>query len=278
MGTILKLDDIQGNILRGYRSLHQARFMFFHTRSAVSGRRYIDALLPVVTTAKIGGEPGAATNIAFTFAGLRALGLPTSTLVSFPSAFQDGMKARAPLLGDSDESAPERWDAPWRSEPVHVMLMVYAASRMELEQSCRKVVQLAPDGVEELRPHQDAEAIFADGGGSLRIEHFGFAEVLSNPDLDNPPTEARQCPVGNSDGLAVRFDRSRWVNSSWVIRMREASSAACRCRTRFPATARTWSCASSISTWRDFVRSSSCKRRVSDVSYRARIRHIWQQK
>jgi deferrochelatase/peroxidase EfeB len=200
MGTILKLDDIQGNILRGYRSLHQARFMFFHTRSAVSGRRYIDALLPVVTTAKIGGEPGAATNIAFTFAGLRALGLPTSSLVSFPSAFQDGMKARAPLLGDSDESAPERWDAPWRSEPVHVMLMVYAASRMELEQSCRKVVQLAPDGVEELRPHQDAEAIFADGGGSLRIEHFGFAEGLSNPDLDNPPTEARQCPVGNSDG------------------------------------------------------------------------------
>jgi Dyp-type peroxidase family len=203
MSAILQLDDVQGNILRGYRSLHHARFMFFQTRSAVSGRRYIDALLPMITTAKVDGEPRTATNIAFTFVGLRALGLPTSSLASFPSAFQDGMKTRAPLLGDTEESVPERWDAPWRSEPVHFMVMVYAASRLELEQSCRKVAQRAPEDVEELRPHQDAEAIFPHGG-SLRIEHFGFADGLSNPDLDDLPGDPRQFRVGNPDGRAFR--------------------------------------------------------------------------
>lgn len=204
MSAILELHDIQGNILRGYRSLHQARFIFFHTRSAVSGRRYIEALLPTITTAKSGGETRAATNIAFTFAGLRALGLPTSSLVSFPTAFQDGMRARALLLGDVEESSPRSWDPPWRSEPLHFMVMIHAASRMELEQTCRKVVQLAPDEVEELRPHQEAEAIFANGSGSLRIEHFGFAEGLSNPHIDIPTNSPRQSRAANVDGRAYR--------------------------------------------------------------------------
>src|SRR5215813_7459682 len=203
MGAILKLDDVQGNILRGYRALHHARFIFFHAGSAASGRRYIDALLPVITTAEVGNESRTAANIAFTFAGLRALGLPTSSLVTFPSAFQDGMRARAVLLGDSEESAPQRWDAPWRSEPVHFLVMVYAASRIELEQLYRKIVQLASDEVKELRPHQDAEAIFADGGSS-RTEHFGFADGLSNPELDGLPTDPRQFCIGNSDGRAFR--------------------------------------------------------------------------
>ena len=92
-GAILNLDDIQGNILRGYRTFHHARLIFFHVRSAVAGRRYIDALLPMITTAKTGSEPAAVTNIAFTFAGLRALALPTSSLASFPLSVQDGMRA-----------------------------------------------------------------------------------------------------------------------------------------------------------------------------------------
>ena len=205
MSAMLELHDIQGNILREYGSLHQARFIFFRTRSAVQGRRYIEALLPTITTAKSGDEIRAATNIAFTFAGLRAFGLPTSSLVSFPTAFQDGMRARALLLGDIEESDPRRWDRPWRSEALHFMVMVYAASQMELEQTCRKVVQLAPDEIEELRPHQEAEAIFANGSRSLRIEHFGFAEGLSNPHIDLLADDTRQFLASNVDGRDHRM-------------------------------------------------------------------------
>ena len=49
-------------------------------------------------------------NIAFSYAGLAALGLPSSTLASFPEEFREGMASRASLLGDDGESAPANWE------------------------------------------------------------------------------------------------------------------------------------------------------------------------
>ena len=64
-------------------------------------------MLPqVATAAPWATAPATAMNVAFTFAGLRALGLPDDVLASFPEAFRDGMAARAEQLGDRGPSAP----------------------------------------------------------------------------------------------------------------------------------------------------------------------------
>ena len=44
--------------------------------------------------------------------GLKALGVPQTSLESFPPEFQQGMAARAKPLGDIGESSPEHWEKP----------------------------------------------------------------------------------------------------------------------------------------------------------------------
>lgn len=47
------------------------------------------------------------TGVAFSHEGLKALGVPEATLKTFPLAFQQGMAARAEILRDFGENAPE---------------------------------------------------------------------------------------------------------------------------------------------------------------------------
>jgi Dyp-type peroxidase family len=53
---------------------------------------------------------GGFSNVAFTFAGLTKLGVDPETLATFPQPFCDGMAARAAILGDKGDAAPEKWD------------------------------------------------------------------------------------------------------------------------------------------------------------------------
>src|SRR5258706_15005941 len=119
---MLDFSDIQGNILRGYRSFHTARFLYFHIGKPEAGRQFIAALLDgetIVTPAQWPKRPKVATNIGLSIGGLKALGLETETLASFPPEFQQGMRKRASMLGDFGESDPASWDAPWRKGDVH---------------------------------------------------------------------------------------------------------------------------------------------------------------
>jgi Dyp-type peroxidase family len=63
-------------------------------------------------------------NLAFTWTGLAALDVNKETLESFPEAFRDGMAARAGHLGDSGDSAPERWDGWLGNREVHGLLSI----------------------------------------------------------------------------------------------------------------------------------------------------------
>jgi len=51
-------------------------------------------------------------NVGFTFQGLKKLGLSAQALAEFPLEFQQGMMARAGLLGDVSSNHPETWRLP----------------------------------------------------------------------------------------------------------------------------------------------------------------------
>src|SRR5207244_3704006 len=88
---------------------------------------YGEQTVPEVHTAALWSvKPEAGVNVAFSYAGLRALGLPDATLGGFPEDFREGMAARAALLGDTAESAPERWEAGFVDPGVHMLLMISA--------------------------------------------------------------------------------------------------------------------------------------------------------
>ena len=237
----VKLDhaDIQGNILSAYGKLGfpKGRFITLHVDKPGLGRKFVSALLPAVTTAlrwpskralaKTGDveaeRPKVAVNIAFTFYGLIALGVPTRTLRGMPDEFIDGMIARAPMLGDnfSDTTGTrwlDAWDEVWRKAPqaarmvdpntVHMLVTLNAqanqadgtpvpeleAKTQEIEALCRSL----DGGVEILAGHnlpgqppvryQDLTAIMAKReDGSIVTspkEHFGYTDALGDPVFD----------------------------------------------------------------------------------------------
>jgi Dyp-type peroxidase family len=198
MAVPFDLNDIQGNILRGYRREGTARFLFLRIDDAEAGRKYLGQLLEHATAAFWGeARPQAMTNIALSHAGLCALGLSYESADSFPAEFRQGMRARAKALGDTDKSDPSKWDEPWRSNEVHLLISCYASDQRRLEAHCARLLESLPKGVVELPPHQDAERIMV---GDRQMEHFGFSDGLSNPAVEGMPRGGNVKLVGNPDG------------------------------------------------------------------------------
>ena len=72
--------------------------------------------------------------VAFTYQGLRVLGVPQESLDSFAPEFRQGMAARAAELGDIGESDPVHWEQPLGSPDVHIALAFLAQDRERLDQ------------------------------------------------------------------------------------------------------------------------------------------------
>ena len=160
---MLDFKDIQGNILLGYRSFWKARFLYFKFKAgpegAKLGRNFLTALLDqrLITPADWGkNKPAAATNVAISMAGLRALQLNSETLASFPGEFQEGMRARADELGDIGESDPRemgRAVAQQRRPPApHVLQRQARRTEFQMQGSRGS----GRGRLDQLQPSQDA--------------------------------------------------------------------------------------------------------------------------
>ncbi|MCE9521683.1 MAG: hypothetical protein K8S25_04535, partial [Alphaproteobacteria bacterium] len=118
--------------------------------------------------------------LGFTFNGLKAVDLHPATLQTFPEAFQQGMAARAHLLGDAGASAPDRWQGALGDRRVHALLTLSSpqlqsddlAARAELRARVRefntgRTAGLAPS---VLRANLNAAAVDLAGVEILHIE------------------------------------------------------------------------------------------------------------
>jgi Dyp-type peroxidase family len=210
--THLDLHDIQGNIVKAYGryGFPLGRYVLFNVTNREAGRQFVQALAPTITTSapwrdsgsKSGGAaiPLVTTNIAFSYHGLRQLGVPRASLQSFPDEFAMGMRARRDILGDEGVSAPEHWDPVWNGESkVDILVSINGQDETCLEKRYLEVTALAaqslasdgtpgvtllvghrgPDGREDL-PYQPAAAIYVDKQPSSK-EHFGFTDGIGDP-------------------------------------------------------------------------------------------------
>ncbi len=197
----LDLADIQGNIIRAYGrfGFPKARYFFLRIDDGDQGRDLVGTLLERVTTSVSWGptgvipKPEATLNIAFTYSGLKALGLPTSALVGFPEEFIMGMQRRKAILGDDGASDPERWDPVWAKE-VHVWLSIngqtpadvedlYAWVTARIERSGGGIVLLTGhrgDAGRSDLPYQDGSILYENGEPTAK-EHFGYTDGIGDP-------------------------------------------------------------------------------------------------
>jgi deferrochelatase/peroxidase EfeB len=201
MGAALDLDDVQGNVVKGYGAygLTVARYVFFHVDVPVEGRQFVGQIVPMITTGAWKAIPQVATNIGFTYEGLRHLDLPEVTLHGFPEAFSMGMKARREIIGDTGPSLYKNWDPVWDNQfddkqLVHIIVTIDGKKESDLEARYQEILQLLKDkpGVSLLTghrgpghddlPYQSASVltpspeIMGYPGGK---EHFGYSDAIS---------------------------------------------------------------------------------------------------
>jgi Dyp-type peroxidase family len=179
--SALDVGNIQGFVVRGYR-LPFASYLLLHVRDAAAARRWVGSLLDQILTATPWSvKPDAGVNVAFSYAGLRALGVPGPTLAGFPQEFRDGMAARSGLLGDTGESAPERWEPGFLDPGVHALVMISANGEEELRRHDARVRTAVEAGGLAIVADQTGNAL---PGGT---EHFGFADGFAQPAVAGAP-------------------------------------------------------------------------------------------
>ena len=76
--------------------------------------------------------------MAFTWNGLRALGVDESSLASFPEEFKQGMVARAEMLGDTGMNHPDNWIGKLASPELHALVVLFARDAAERKEILRQ--------------------------------------------------------------------------------------------------------------------------------------------
>ena len=115
MSATLDLHDIQGNVIKAYGryGYPMARYFFFRIRKSAGAREFVERVEPLITTAAHKDFPPVTTNIAFTYQGLKRLGVPEDTMHGFADEFSMGMKARRSIVGDTGPNYFTKWDPIW---------------------------------------------------------------------------------------------------------------------------------------------------------------------
>src|SRR5215207_5432521 len=181
----LDLEDVQHFLLARPRAL-AARYGFLTFRDPAQARQYVGKVADYVGT---GAHVSGATEvdsrwvtIAFTWNGLRALGVDEASLATFPEEFRQGMVARAPVLGDTGANHPDTWVGGLASPDLHAIVILFARDVAERERCVREHQQYAAQFPEvEALSTLDLEA---PPPLDYAHDHFGYRDRMSEPAIE----------------------------------------------------------------------------------------------
>ena len=177
--TTLTVDDadVQGIVRFGYRRMTEATYALARIKNVEAARAWLRSA-PITSAITRSPPPPTAMQIAFTAAGLEALGTPPAVLAAFSKEFLAGMteEHRARRLGDVGVNDPWQWEWGGPGNVPHVVVMFFAE----------------PGGIGQLVRNTTAgiwnEAFTLQrvlGTADLDgVEPFGFADGVSQPVVD----------------------------------------------------------------------------------------------
>ncbi|WP_067893105.1 Dyp-type peroxidase [Nocardia vaccinii] len=195
----LELDDIQ-HILLTRTPAMTGRYEFLSFDDPDGGRAWLTGLLDRVQSAADARATMDSSQrwitLAFTWSGLRALGLPGPALDSFPDEFREGMAARADILGDTGADHPDNWLGGLAGDDLHAIAILFARNAAEHRRATgahREHLARCP-GVRVLS-HLDLNA---SPPFDYAHDHFGFRDRLSQPVIEGSgevPTPGSGAPL-----------------------------------------------------------------------------------
>jgi len=183
---MLEIDDIQAAVLRPRPLPYAATFIAIRIDDRHAGRALMRRAHDIVAPASRATSPAGETwmSVALTFQGLQALGVPQASLDSFPAEFQQGMAARAAMLGDAGENSPEHWEKPLGTPDVHVLFAAVAPD------TARLAAAIDP-ALEALAALAGVAVIWRQDCHMLPTgrEAFGFKDNISQPAIEGSGTK-----------------------------------------------------------------------------------------
>jgi Dyp-type peroxidase family len=234
------LPNIQGNVFGGFFKDHQA-FLFLRLNDTEQAKAWLADLIDDIATAEEviafnnvfkltkkrhhsmeGVVKATWTNVAFTFKGLKALGVPPEEL-TFPAEFKNGMAAQAGTIGDVDDSAPTNWVPPLRvatpTDPddpnvPDAILLIASDDPDDLEAEVERLGQGLDDHSIEVIHRQNGESRsgIENGEDQRGHEHFGFDDGVSQPGV----RDDRVTPPGANDDVGLPGQDRLWPGE-WVL-------------------------------------------------------------
>lgn len=179
---MLELHDIQHLLLTRTPAI-TGRYEFLTFDTPAGGRSWLAELLDKVqSAADVQATMDSSdrwVTLAFTWNGLRALGVSERSLATFPAEFREGMAARADILGDIGTNSPERWAGGLAGADLHAIAILFART----DEQCRRSIEehdkllARTDGVRSLS-YLDLNA---SPPFNYAHDHFGFRDRLSQP-------------------------------------------------------------------------------------------------
>jgi Dyp-type peroxidase family len=196
---MLELDDIQHLLLTRTPAL-TGRYEFLSFESAAGSRTWLSSILEKVQSAAEVRDSVTRdarwVTVAFTWNGLRALGLDEASLATFPDEFKQGMAARAAILGDTGGSHPDNWSGGLASPNLHAIAILFARDAGEHDRCLtehHKLVARSP-GVRVL----SSLDLQATPPFEYAHDHFGYHDRLSQPVIEGSgekPTPGSGAPL-----------------------------------------------------------------------------------
>jgi Dyp-type peroxidase family len=215
---MLEFDDIQHMVLTRVPAV-TGRYEFLSFRQPVQGRAWLAGILDkVASAADVAGsieKDKRWVSVAFTWPGLRALGVDEASLATFPEEFRQGMVARAEVLGDTGANHPDHWVGALASPDLHAIVILFARDDNERERCVGEHTAFLErnPGIEVLS-YLDLQAAPPFNHAH---DHFGFRDRLSQPEIEGmgieptpgsgPPIKAGEFILGypDEDGPPARL-------------------------------------------------------------------------
>ncbi|MES1964297.1 peroxidase [Psychrobacter sp. AH5] len=184
----MQLEDIQSIILRERPTPYYGTIIAFKVNEAKVGRQMLAQVLPDVTGSKEWHKDMQATlSIVMTYEGLKALGVPQSSLESFPESFKAGMARRADKLRDFDINDPDNWMAPFGDKgDIHIGAAVIADSKEKWQAKFNELKETIKAHIDYDNPaNGDIEILMEhDFGSDDNVKNvFGYHDGISNPEI-----------------------------------------------------------------------------------------------
>ncbi|WP_040801735.1 Dyp-type peroxidase [Nocardia higoensis] len=195
----LELDDIQ-HILLTRTPATTGRYEFLSFDDPAGGRAWLAAMVDRVQSAADARATMESTEhwitLAFTWRGLRALGVPDEALATFPDEFREGMPARADILGDTGANHPTKWVGGLAGDDLHAIAILFTrteAEHLRCTTEHDELVARCP-GVRVL----SCLDLSATPPFGYAHDHFGYRDRLSQPVIEGSgdmPTPGSGAPL-----------------------------------------------------------------------------------